>query len=334
MRNRSILGLEDLSTGEIDRLLDLARRFREEGIPAARPGRFVCGLFFDPSLRTRTALEIASVSLGAHAIVHNVGQGVWKLETRDGAIMDGDRVEHVRDAVGKFLSGVVDAIGVRSFSDLSLPYEENRQDPVLRAIAACSQVPVINLESTMAHPMQGLADLLVLRNHLRGAPSDHEVAITWAWHPKPLPMAVPNTALLAFTRAGYRVRLVHPPGFDLDPDVMARARGYAGDRLTLHHDMDEGLAGAKVIYAKSWGAIPEYATPPGPLGIRGVLRGWIVDERRQALARPGAFMHCLPVRRNVIVTDGVIDGPQSWVAEQARSRVLTQAAVLHEVLPA
>ncbi len=334
MRNRSLLSLEDLSTGEIDLLLDLSRHFRERGIPAARPGRFVCGLFFDPSLRTRTALEIASVSLGAHCIVHNVGQGVWKLETREGAVMDGDRVEHVRDAVGKFLSGVVDLIGVRSFSDLSLPYEDNREDPVLRAIAACSQVPVVNLESTQFHPLQGLADLLVLRNHLRGPPSDHAIALTWAWHPKALPMAVPNTALLAFTRAGYRVRLVHPPGFDLDPEIVERARGYAGERLTLHDEMDDGLSGANVIYAKSWGAIQEYGSPPGPLGIRGVLRGWIVDERRQALGAPGAFMHCLPVRRNVIVTDGVIDGPHSWVAEQARSRVLTQAALLHEVLPA
>jgi N-acetylornithine carbamoyltransferase len=324
----SILTLEDLSDADLERILELSRRFEADGIPEMHAGKFVCGLFFNASLRTRTALEVASVSLGAHCTTHDVGAGVWKLETEDGAVMDGDRAEHVRDAVGKFLSGVYDVIGVRCFADPALPYEENRRDAVLRAVAEASHVPVINLESALFHPMQALADTLVLKNHLQGAPEDHTVAITWAWHPRPLPMAVPHSALLAFARAGYRVNLVHPEGFDLDPDVMEHAKNHAGDRLTVHHDMDEGLSGARVIYAKSWGARSEYAAEPQ----REHLRDWIVDKRRQQLGDPGAFMHCLPVRRNVIVTDDVIDGPHSWVAEQARSRVLTQAAVLHEVL--
>jgi len=324
----SILTLEDLSDAELRKLLDLARQFQDEGIPDARIGRFVCGLFFNSSLRTRTALEVASVSLGAHCTTHDVGSSVWKLETEDGAVMDGDKAEHVRDAIGKFLSGVYDCIGVRCFADPALPYETNRRDAMLRAVAEASHVPVINLESALFHPMQALADLLVLENHLNGNPAEHTIALTWAYHPRPLPMAVSHSALLAFTRAGYRVRLAHPEGFDLDPDVMEHAREHAGDRLTVHSDMDEGLAGAQVIYAKSWGAISEYAATPQ----RDHLRDWIVDKRRQDLGNPGAFMHCLPVRRNVVVTDEVIDGPHSWVAEQARSRVLTQAAVLHEVL--
>ncbi len=143
-------------------------------------------------------------------------------------------------------------------------------------------------------------------------------------------MAVVNTALLAFTRAGYRVRLAHPEGFDLDPEIMARARAEGGDRLAVTHDMDEAARGAHVIYAKSWGALPEYA---GGQVERDGLKDWIVDARRQALGAPAAFMHCLPVRRNVVVADEVIDGPHSWVAEQAHNRILTQAAVLHEVLP-
>jgi len=332
MKGRSILSLEDLSDAELSHLLDLATEFNAEGIPDSRIGRFVCGLFFNPSLRTRTALEIASASLGAHCVTHDVGRGVWNLETVDGAVMDGDRAEHVRDAVGKFLSGVVDCIGVRSFADLSLPYEANRHDSVMRAVAEASSVPVISLESALFHPMQALADLLVLRNHLQGEPAEHTVAITWAYHPKPLPMAVAHSALLGFTRAGYNVNLVHPRGFELDPEVMDHARSRAGDRLRVTHDMDEGLRGAHVIYAKSWGSRAEYAGADEPRPDRDGLRSWIVDERRQALGNPGAFMHCLPVRRNVVVTDGVIDGPNSWVAEQARSRVLTQAAVLHEVL--
>jgi N-acetylornithine carbamoyltransferase len=145
-------------------------------------------------------------------------------------------------------------------------------------------------------------------------------------------MAVTNSALLAFVRAGYRVNLTHPEGFELDREIMDHARSVGGDRLRVVHDMDEGVRGARVIYAKSWGAQSEYAGSATPAPDRGALRHWIVDSRRQALGNPGAFMHCLPVRRNVVVTDEVIDGPNSWVAEQARSRVLTQAAVLHEML--
>jgi N-acetylornithine carbamoyltransferase len=332
VRSRSILSLQDLTNAELAKVLDLSAQFHIEGIPDACAGRFVCGLFFNPSLRTRTSLEIAAASLGAHCVTHNVGQGVWNLETRDGVVMDGDRAEHVRDAVGKFLSGVVDAIGVRSFADCSLSYEENRNDAVLQAIAAAASVPVFSLESALFHPMQALADLLVLRNHLQGEPHEHTIALTWAYHPRALPMAVTNSALLAFLRAGYRVNLAHPQGFDLDPEIMDHAGTLGGDRLRVTHDMDEGVRGAHVIYAKSWGARGEYAGSETPAPDRNALRDWIVDARRQSLGNPGAFMHCLPVRRNVVVTDEVIDGRNSWVAEQARSRVLTQAAVLHEML--
>jgi N-acetylornithine carbamoyltransferase len=332
MRGRSILSLEDLSREEIETLLDIADRFGRDGIPPARAGRVVCGLFFNPSLRTRTSLEVAAAALGAQCVTHDVGRGVWDLEVRDGAVMDGDKPEHVRDAVGKFLSGVVDLLGVRCFGDFARPWDEVRGEATLQAIVRCSGVPVVNLESALFHPMQSLADLLVLRRHLKGERAGHTVAVTWANHPKPTPMAVTNSALLAFSAAGYRVRLVHPPGFELDPEIVARARELAGERLTLHLDMDEGLRGASVIYAKEWGAIPAYGNPAGDRELRARHRDWIVDERRQSLGAPGAFMHCLPVRRNVVVTDGVIDGPNSWVAEQSRSRVLVQAAVLHELL--
>jgi N-acetylornithine carbamoyltransferase len=316
---RNVLRLADLSAHEVTALLDLSERFQRDGIPPARRGRFVCGLFFNPSLRTRTALEVATLALGAHPVIHDVGAGVWKIETRDGAVMDGDAQEHVRDAVGHFLSGVVHLIGVRTFADLSRPFEENRKDPVLAAIARAAAVPVVNLESAVEHPMQGLADLLVLRRH-----APRKVAITWAYHPRALPMAVPNTALLGFSRAGYKVHLVHPEGFELDPRVMAEALG----NVEVFHDMDEGLKGVDVVYAKSWGARGEYG-PRGNPELRVPYRGWIVNRER---LRNAAFMHCLPVRRNVVVTDEVIDGPNSWVAEQARARVATQAAVLHELL--
>lgn len=332
MKGRSILSLEDLAPAEIAALLDLAERFASDGIPAARPGKVVCGLFFNPSLRTRTALEVAAAALGATCVSHDVGKGVWDLEVRDGAVMDGDKPEHVRDAVGKFLSGVVDLIGIRCFADLGRPWSEVRREETLHAVARASAVPVVNLESALFHPMQSLADLLVLRRHLRRAPESHTVAVTWARHPKPTPMAVTNSALLAFCAAGYRVRLVHPPGFELDEEILARAGELAGGRLTHHRSMEEGLRDAEVIYAKEWGAISAYAAPGGDRALRERHADWTVDERRQALGRPGAFMHCLPVRRNVVVTDGVIDGPHSWVAEQARSRVLVQAAVLHELL--
>ncbi|MHC4549063.1 MAG: N-acetylornithine carbamoyltransferase [Planctomycetota bacterium] len=315
MKGRSLLRLADLSEAEVAHLLALAERFGRDGIPPARPGRFVCGLFFNPSLRTRTALEVAAAALGAHCLVHDVGGNVWKLETRPGAVMDGDAAEHVQDAVGHFLSGAVDCVGVRAFADLERSFEENRADPVLHAVANAAGVPVLNLESAMHHPLQGLGDLLVLQRH-----RVRTVAVTWAYHPRPLPMAVAHTAVSAFVRAGYEVRLVHPEGFGLDP---ALTQGAA-----IHHDPDQGVRGADVIYAKSWGARAEYG-PAADRTARARHVDWIVDRKRQADA---AFMHCLPVRRNVVVTDEVIDGPRSWVAEQAHARILTQAAVLHEVL--
>lgn len=299
----NVLSLSDFSDDQIQTLLDLADRFERDGIPAARPGKRVCGLFFNPSLRTRTSLEVAAHALGAQCVTHDVGGGVWKLETRDGAVMSEDKAEHIKDAVGNFLSGVFDCIGVRCFADPQLPYSENRREPVLSAVVRASEVPVINLESATRHPMQALADLLVLR---RKQPK--RIAITWASHPRALPMAVANSAVHAFARAGYDVRVVHPKGFELEQNV-----------APVFHDMDEGLRDVDVIYAKSWGAIDGR---PGPAN-------WIVNAQRQGNA---GFMHCLPVRRNVVVTDEVIDGPHSWVAEQARARVTTQAAVLHEVL--
>jgi N-acetylornithine carbamoyltransferase len=246
--------------------------------------------------------------------------------------MDGGRTEHVRDAVGKFLSGVADLLGVRCFADPGRPYEEAATDPVLRAVERAAEVPVINLESALFHPMQGLADLFTLRHRLPGDPADHTVALTWAYHPRALPMAVAHTALLGFCRAGYRVRLVHPPGFDLDARVAARARELAGGRLERFDDLDQGVRGARVIYAKSWASPASYGRLEEEQRLRDRHRDWIIDERRQALGEPGAFMHCLPVRRNVVATDAVLDGPHSWVAEQARARVPVQAAVLHEVL--
>ena len=307
----SLLSLRDLDAAERTHLLDLADRFSRDGIPRARPDKYVCGLFFNPSLRTRTSLEVASAALGAHCMVQDVGRGTWKLETEDGAVMDGDKAEHVKDAVGAFLSRAFDVIGVRCFADLDRPYEENRADPVLSAITRAASVPVINLESARGHPMQALADLLVARRH-----AVKKVAITWAYHPRPLPMAVANSALEAF--ADLDVRLVHPEGFELENEHGA----------TVVHDMDEGLDGVDLVYAKSWGAVSEYGAGADRTA-RKRHRDWIVNADRLGGA---GFMHCLPVRRNVIVTDEVIDGPQSWVAEQAHARIWTQAAVLHELL--
>ncbi len=328
MKGRSLLDLADYSLEEITHLLDLAERFRSEGIPRAHADKFFCALFFNPSLRTRTSVEIACSRLGIHPIVHNVGAGVWKLETRDGVRMDGDAAEHVRDAVGHFLNRTVHGLGVRCFADPNASWEENRRDQVLRAIAAVSDVPVVNLESATGHPMQGLADLMTLRRKLDGPPEKRTVAVTWAYHPRALPTAVADTALVAFARAGYGVRLIHPPGFELDDEVMLAARRASQGRFSIHHDLDDGLYGVDAIYAKSWGGRGRGGGAPAP----DAYRDWIIDSRRQALGAPAGFMHCLPVRRNVVVTDDVIDGPLSWVAEQAEARMWTQAAVLHELL--
>jgi N-acetylornithine carbamoyltransferase len=322
--------LNFLSTldSDLDELLASALRFKA-GDDRSRPlsGKSVALVFFNPSLRTRASMQVGIYELGGNAVVLEPGGTSWTLEHREGAVMDGDKTEHVAEFV-RVLERYCVAIGVRTFAALK-DWQEERTDPVLGAFAKYASVPIINLESAMHHPCQSAADMMTIREKL-GA-GRKRVVLTWAWHPKPLPMAVPNSFALAAAQMGHDLVIAHPPGYDLDEDLIASVRRHGSVEIT--NDIDAAFDGAEVIYAKSWGAKQFYGDTDRDIAERAQFRDkWIVNEDKMNRTNKAVFMHCLPVRRNVIVTDGVIDSPASVVVDEAENRLHVQKAVLSKLL--
>lgn len=311
-------------------------------------------VFFNPSLRTRTSFEAAMIMGGGHAIVLEVGGGVWKLEDREGAVMDGDKTEHLKEAV-PVLSRYLDMIAVRTFAK-GENEEEDNADPVIRGFRKYATVPVISMESAREHPCQGFADMLTLREKF-GPLKGKRVTLTWAPHIKPLPKAVPNSFLLTAAACGCDVQLAHPPGFDLHPSVLEEAKAYAaeaGGSVSVGHDQGYALENSIVLYAKAWGpslAPPLFSTPVENEG--GVVEdpaegksktgregdnpqskiqnpiSWMPTLKHFESMHPDAiFMHCLPVRRNVEVSDEVLDSPRSAVVDEAENRLHVQRVLL------
>ncbi len=314
----------NMSREQIETLLESALRFKS-GDDVSKPlaGKSVALVFFNPSLRTRASMQVGIYELGGNAVVLEPGGTSWTLEHRTGAVMDGDKTEHVAEFV-RVLERYCVAIGVRTFAALK-NWEEERTDPILNAFAKYASVPIINLESAMHHPCQSLADMLTIREKL--GVGRKRVVLTWAWHPKPLPMAVPNSFALAAAQMGHDLVIAHPPGYDLDEDLIESLGA------TVTNDIDAAFNGADVIYAKSWGSKQFYGNPEQDIATRAQYRSkWIVDEEKMSRTNDAIFMHCLPVRRNVIVTDAVIDSPASVVIDEAENRLHVQKAILARLL--
>ena len=317
-----LLNTSQLSREEIEGLLEAALRFKS-GDDRSKPlaGKSVALVFFNPSLRTRASMQVGIYELGGNAVVLEPGGTSWTLEHRAGAVMDSDKTEHVAEFV-RVLERYCTAIGVRTFAALK-DWQEERTDPILNAFARYASVPIINLESAMHHPCQSLADMLTIREKL-GA-GRKRVVLTWAWHPKALPMAVPNSFALAAAQMGHDLVIAHPPGYDLDEELIESL----GETVETTNDIDAAFEGAEVIYAKSWGAKQFYGNTDQDIATRALYRNkWIVDEEKMSRTNNAIFMHCLPVRRNVIVTDGVIDSPASVVIDEAENRLHVQKAIL------
>ncbi len=289
-------------------------------------------MFFNPSLRTRTSMELAGAQLGAHVTTLNAGQGTWGFEWKDGVVMTGDAAEHIKEAVG-VMSRYYDGIGVRVFAS-STDFEADRGDRLLHTFAAASDVPVVNLESAFFHPCQALGDAATLMSHFGGDVQGKKFVLSWAYHPRALPMAVPNSALLMAARLGMNVTVARPESHALDVSVMKMARRYAAERGTEvveTTDREAAADGAHVIYAKAWGGPMVYADPAGEAELRQNLRQWRITPDLMTKTNDGAFMHCLPVRRNVVVDDAVIDGAASIHLLQAEFRLHAQKAILEHV---
>ncbi len=310
-------------------LLDRARELKADPIRRDLHGRSIGLLFFNPSLRTRSSMDIGAYQLGGHALTLDVGVGTWKLEHRDGKVMDGDAAEHIRDAA-KVLSRYVDALAIRSFPE-RISWGEDRRDPIITAFSRWADVPVINLESALYHPCQSLADRMTIEERL-GATRGEPIVISWAWHPKPLPMAVPNSILVEAAKAGMDVRLAHPEGWELDAEVMQTAREQAaasGGSVSVHHDLRDALPGARVVYAKSWGSITNYRHPEEEERLKAPLRHtWRIGMEHMEATDGACFMHCLPVRRGVVVDDAVLDSDRNAAYDEAENRLHVQKALM------
>ncbi|MBK8262160.1 MAG: N-acetylornithine carbamoyltransferase [Nannocystis sp.] len=329
---RHFLTTLDYSRAEIEALLADARRLKSGPAAPTLAGKSIALLFFNPSLRTRTSFELGMHQLGGKAIVLEPGKGAWPIEFDDGAIMDGEPEEHVRE-VAQVLSRYVDAIAVRAFPKFKR-WEEDREDKVINAFARYATVPVINME-TITHPCQELALALTLQEKLGGT-DGKKMLVTWTYHPRPLNTAVANSALIIAAKMGMDVTLLCPSeAYTLDPRYMSAAAEMTaaqGRTLTISHDIDEAYAGADIVYAKSWGALPFFGRWEEERPLREASRHFMVDAEKMAKTPGALFSHCLPVRRNVKVTDEVLDSPRAIHVDEAENRIHVQKALMDALL--
>jgi N-acetylornithine carbamoyltransferase len=331
---RDFIAMEEWSAEEIDGLLALAARIKRGEVPGGLEKKVLAAVFMDPSLRTRASFETAMFLHGGHAVILEPGKGSWSLETELDAVMDGANVEHIIEAA-RVLGRYADAVSVRSFPR-GTDWGETRKDAVIRNFARYCDKPVINMESSRRHPCQGLADAFTMREHL-GETRGKRFVLSWAWHPKALPTAVPASAAIAAAQLGMEVVIARPDGYDLDPDDMAAIGTLAaarGGSVRVTDDLDGALRGAHAVYPKSWGALGLFGKPEEEAAFRAGLRGWqLTQERvRTTPGGKGIVLHCLPVRRNVELAGAVLDGPNSVVVDEAENRLHVQRALLLELI--
>lgn len=314
---------------QLAELVEQALRIKHGDASAARSaiaGRILTMLFFNPSLRTRASFEAAMIRFGGHAVCLNVAADAWKLEHRDGVVMDGECPEHIREAA-PVLSRYGHALAVRSFARLQDP-DEDARDEVLSGFARHATVPVINMESAAEHPCQGLADWLTVRERL-GETRGRRFVLSWAPHVKALPLAVPHSAILAAAAAGMHVTVAHPPGYGLHARYLERATAWCqanGATFEVVGDQRAATRAGDIVYVKSWGAPRLYGDAAGQARDFEAHRDWTLT--RDHLSPDASVMHCLPVRRNLVIADEVLDSEQSIVIDQAENRLWAQVAIL------
>ncbi len=326
--------LADFSREEIRDLIALAARLDANPEPRALEGKVLSLLFLSPSLRTLSSFQAAMIRLGGGAFVISPDMSIHGLESRYGIVMDGKAAEHVREAI-PVIASYGDAMGVRAFADRR-DLAHDVADSDFKDLTSLIDKPWINMESAIDHPCQSLADWKTLDE--LGVPANAgKFVLSWAYHPKPLPLAVPAATLHMAAKRGMDVVHLRPAGFEMPPAIMDKARKAAaesGGSVTETADRRAAMEGAHVIYAKSYSSTRHYGDKLGDQALREELVGsWCVDEPWFANARPDCrFMHCLPVRRGVVVADRVLDGPRSVVIQEARNRMVVQMAVLYRMM--
>lgn len=273
-------------------------------------------IFFNSSLRTRLSTQKAALNLGMNVIVLDVNQGAWKLETERGVIMDGDKPEHLLEAI-PVMGCYCDIIGVRSFARFESK-QDDYEEKIINQFIKYSGRPVFSMEAATRHPLQSFADLITIEEFK--TVERPKIVMTWAPHPKALPQAVPNSFAEWINATGYEFVITHPHGYELDAQFVGNAR--------VEYDQDKALAGADFVYAKNWSAY----TDPNYGKVLSQDRLWTVTAEKMALTNNAYFMHCLPVRRNMIVSDDVIESERSIVIPEAANREISAQVVLKRIL--
>lgn len=307
-----------LQLGEIKKAIEEAKYVKANPFADQELGRnkTLLMVFFNNSLRTRLSTQKAALNLGMNVIVLDVNQGAWKLETERGVVMDGDKSEHLLEAI-PVMGSYCDLIGVRSFARFESK-EDDYNEVILNQFIKYSGKPVFSMEAATRHPLQTFADILTIEEHKTKARP--KVVLTWAPHPKALPQAVPNSFAEGINMTDYDFVIANPEGYDLAPEFVGKAK--------VTHDQDEALRGADFVYAKNWAAYgdPNYGQ------VLSRDRSWTVTSEKMALTDNAFFMHCLPVRRNMIVSDEVIESPKSLVIPEAANRVVSAQTVMKMML--
>lgn len=311
---KNFVSIQDV--GDPSALVKFAQKLKSNPYQLVELGRRkTLGLvFLNPSLRTRLSTQKAAYQLGMDVLVMNISQDGWTLETKEGAVMNGTSQEHIKEAV-PVIAQYCDIMGVRTFPSLTNK-ETDYAEKTLQAFINWSPVPIISLESATLHPLQSLADMLTIEEFKKVA--NPKIVLTWAPHPKALPQAVANSFLQWSKAMGHDIVVANPKGMDLSPAF--------SEGIEVMHDQNEALKDADFVYAKNWSSFTSYGE------INTDNEDWILTPEKMAMTNQAQFMHCLPVRRNVVVSDAVLDGPNSLVIEQANNRTFAAQAVLAKIL--
>lgn len=311
---KNFLSVNDVN--DIAVLVEKAKQCKQNpfGNKAIGTNKTIGLIFMNPSLRTRLSTQKAARNLGVETMVMNFSGEGWALETDLGVVMDGDKAEHIKEAAA-VIGQYCDIVAIRSFPTLK-DREKDYSESVLDYFVKHSGVPIINMESATVHPLQSLADVLTIEEYKKVAKP--KVVLTWAPHPRKLPQSVGNSFSQWMNKTDYEFVIANPEGYDLAPEFRGDAKVY--------HNQQEAFEGADFIYAKNWSSYEQY----GEMLCKD--RNWVVDEAKMALTNEAKFMHCLPVRRNMIVSDGVIDSPNSIVIPEAGNRVFAAQAVIESIL--
>jgi len=328
LTKRDLLSARDLTRPELENILELAARMKGKRSSQVLAGKALGLLFFDRSLRTRVSFEVATVQLGGHCINVFADRELYDLEPEEQVVMDGRAEEHVKDAA-RTLSRYVDALGIRQLSHSS-SWENDRHEKLMRSYAHYATVPVINLESTIEHPCQAIADVMTMQENLlqlRG----RKLALAWTNNPEPKNLGPCHSVLALAAMLGMNITVTHPLGFELEHDIVGDAERLAaenGGSLSIANALEDGVRGAEVVYCRSWGSTKYWEEPEREAMVKRSLGSWIVDRNTMELTENALFMHPLPVRRGVGASDDVIDGERSVIYDQAENRVHAQKALL------